>query len=491
MRRRAGCVIGIDAGTQGARAVAVDDDGRIVASAARAYIGAVVDLPPPLAEQRADAWWDACAECLRELASSVGPTTIGAIAVASTSGTFVPVDSAGQPLRPAIMYNDGRAGEELTCEVQAAGASLAAKLGYRFAPAFALPKMLWLRKKEPSVFERAWKLLHAADFIAGKLTGRFDVTDSSNALKSGYDLVELRWPRFIEERLGIPLAKLPDVLTPGEAVGSVTGAAARETGLAAGTPVVAGLTDGTASFIASGASAPGDWCSTLGTTLVLRGIAGELVRDPHGRFYSHRHPDGWWLPGGASNVGGECLATLYADQDLAALDCAAAEHLPTDLVVYPLVRTGERAPFVSDAAKGFVLGEPGCEAQLYAAYLEGVALVEQWCYSELAALGAPLGDTVRATGGGARSDVWCQLRANVLGRAIVRPVVTGAAFGAAIVADSCASDCGVADSARRLVRAERLFEPEEANHAVYRAKLSVLISECQERGYLPERCGGV
>jgi len=478
------CAVGVDVGTQGVRVVVVGTDGSVVAEASRAFgPDCEVHLPPPMSEQRPEAWWTATAECLRQALSATPAAAVAAVSVDSTSGTFLPIDRAGTPLRPAIMYNDGRADEDLTAEVQDAGAELQRKLGYRFPPTFSLPKMVWLVRNEPEVVARAWKLVHAADWIVGKLCGRFDVTDISNCLKSGIDLVDVRWPSFIEDRLGVPLGKLPDVVMPGEPLGRVTATASRETGLAEGTGIVAGASDGTASFIASGACAPGDWNSTLGTTLAMRGVSEGLLTDPLGRYYSHRHPDGHWLPGGASNVGGECLALLFAGRDLPELDRAAEALLPTRLVVYPLVRRGERAPFVSSSAEGFVLGQPSSEEELYAAYLEGVALVERWCYDSLRDLGARVVGPVRATGGGSASDVWLRIRASALETPLIVPRVSGAAMGAAILAASRTLFGGLAEAGASMVRVARSVEPDRRLAPSLADRTAKLKAECAARGY--------
>jgi len=478
------CVVGVDVGTQGVRAVAVAPDGSVVAEASRAFgPDCEVALSPPLSEQHPEAWWAAAAECLREVVSAAPDAAIEAIAVDSTSGTFFPIDRAGTPLRPAIMYNDGRAGEDITAEVRAAGAELQRKLGYRFPPSFSLPKMVWLARNEPDLLARAWKLVHAADWIVGKLCGRFDVTDISNSLKSGVDLVDLRWPRFIEDDLGVPLSKLPDVAMPGECVGEVTPQGALDTGLPETAAVVAGASDGTASFIASGACRPGDWNSTLGTTLAVRGVSEGLLADPLGRYYSHRHPDGHWLPGGASNVGGECLARLFPGRDLRGLDRATEALLPTGLVVYPLVRRGERAPFVSSSAEGFMLGEPSSEEELYAAYLEGVALIERWCYDSLSDLGASIAGPVRATGGASASNVWLRIRASALGRPLIVPGVSGAAMGSAILAASRTLFGGLAQAAASMVQAARSIEPDPRLTSSLGDRTAKLKAECGARGY--------
>ena len=310
-------VLGLDVGTQGARALVCDGEGNVLAQAAEDFESPkYIDLiPPGHAEQDPADWWNAASACLRRVTDELrhagqSPQAIKAIAVDSTSGTIVPLDKSGRPLRPAIMYNDTRAVAEAD-ECNSAGNALTDKLGYKFASSFALPKILWLKRNEPQIFEQTACFSHAADYIVSRLTGNFRISDTSNALKTGYDPIDRRWPEFISSALGFPTHMLPQVIGPGLTIGKVSERCAQETGLAPGTPVVAGVTDGTAGFLASGAVKVGDWNSTIGTTLVLRGVSTKLVKDPQGRIYCHAHPQGNWLPGGASNVGAECLAKLF------------------------------------------------------------------------------------------------------------------------------------------------------------------------------------
>ena len=449
------CVIGVDVGTGGARALAVDAAGAVLAAASLRFSDpAGPALPPGWSEQDPEMWWGAARACLSEVAARVDAGTVRALAVTSTSGTVVAVDAAGQPLRPALMYNDARAVEEASL-AQDAGRAQAENLGYAFQASFALPKILWLRRHEPGVFERAACFLHAADFLLLRLTGELGLSDSSNALKTGYDLSGLSWPLWIEQALGIPLAKLPRVAAPGEPVAALSAGGAAATGLRAGTSVAAGATDGTAAFLASGAVAPGDWNSTLGTTLVLRGVSRDLVRDPAGRIYCHRHPEGYWLPGGASSTGGEWLESRFPGADWPALDRRALDLSPTPLAVYPLVRRGERLPFVDPVAEGFVEAPEGCAADLlYAGHLEGTACVERWILEVMESLGVPVGERICVTGGGARSREWLQIRADLLGRTLARPRVVDAAFGAALLAAARTLHPSLSAAARAMVRPE-------------------------------------
>ncbi len=324
----------------------------------------------------------------------------------------------------------------------------------------------------------AARICHAADFLVGRLTGHYDVSDTSNVLKTGYDVAEGRWPAFFAD-LGVPLAKLPRVVRPGEPVGRVCTEAARRTGLSRLAIVVAGATDGTAGFLASGACEVGQWCSTLGTTLVLRGVSRTLLRDPLGRVYSHAHPEGYWLPGAASNVGGEVLEVRFKGRNLAALDAQVADHLPNKLLLYPLARMGERFPFVDPKAQGFVRGKASSRAELYAACLEAVAFVERWGYEVMAGLGAQIADTICASGGAVASGVWLQLRANVLGRPIRVAADAHSAKGAALLAAASAMG-SLREAVARMVRFERTIVPHLHLRSYFDAKYARFRDACAE-----------
>ncbi len=500
--------LGLDIGTQGARALVyiaptrAGKAGNIVRVDQPFPSGTVPpNLPSGYAEQAPAGWWQAAVTCLRQVTAQVPSETIQALSVTSTSGTLCLLDADGEPLLPALMYNDARAGEE-AAEVQAAGSDLSVRLGYRFNSSFALVKLLWLARHRPDLVDRARYITHAADFLVGRLSGVYDVTDYSNALKTGYDvslrqeqtLADRQWPDFISKKLNLPADKLPRVIPPGEVIGAVNTQAADVTGLQPGTLVVAGMTDGCTAQFSSGAVSPGDWNSTLGTTLVVKGVTSSLLTDPAGRIYSHRHPDGYWLPGGASNVGGEILATRFPDADLAALDERAAKLSPTESIAYPLTRRGERFPFVQPDAEGFILpftsepgnitaGQPIEPEMLYTAYLEGVAYLERLAYETLEELGATVGDVLRVAGGGARSNVWLQIRADVLNRELQRPVETSAAMGAAILAASRTYG-GVIPAARIMVQAECSIQPRPALVEQYNERYQRFRAACTERGYL-------
>jgi xylulokinase len=412
-----------------------------------------------------------------------GAEDIRAVAVAGTSGTVLPVDVRGEPNHNALMYNDSRSKDVLP-DVRRAAALQEARLGYAIKSSFSLPKLVWLCRNVPGLLERTARFVHATDYIVGCLTGEFGVTDHNNALKTGFDLIAYRWPSFIERDLHLPISRLPRVIPPGEPIASLSQEASESTGLSTRTQVVAGMTDGTAAQLASGATRVGSWNSILGTTLVIKGISETLINDPLGRFYSHLHPQKKWMPGGASNTGAEWIEGHYPGENPGRLDRMAEKYLPTNLTAYPLVRRGERFPFVNPGAEGFLDGEPTDKLEGYAAKLEGLAYLERLAYDSLESLGAPISDKVYVTGGGARSDLWLHVRATVLKRQMARPRVGETAMGAAILAASRALFENLDQASLSMVQIAEQIDPDRKWESAYQSGYERFLAACRRRGYL-------
>jgi len=480
---------GIDVGTQGARCALVRADGQVLGQGESTFDARTAALPDGQSEQEPGAWTSAVKDAVGRARSSLDQRPpfadrVAAVSVTGTSGTVCALDADHRPIVPALMYNDSRSAREAE-QVQRAGREVTARLGYRFGASFALPKVLWLKRRRPEVYARCALFLSPTDYIIGWLTGSWPRTDQTNALKWGYDLIEDRWPDFIERDLGIARALLPAVQKPGTEAGRVTPDRARELGLPSGTPVAAGMTDGCASQVASGAVAPGQYNTTIGTTMVIKGVSDHLLLDPMGRIYCHRHPAGWWLPGGASNTGAECLAVEFGPAETESRSARALDHSPSDLVAYPLVGKGERFPFRAPQAERFLIGEPRGRDDLFAAYLEGVACLERLAYDTLDDLGARVGQTILSAGGGSRSDAWLQIRADTLNKRVARPAAAGAALGAAIVAASMEEYTNLTEAVHAMVRIEREVEPRPSLTGAYAAKYERFRQECVNRGYLP------
>jgi sugar (pentulose or hexulose) kinase len=474
-----GAWLGVDLGTQSVRALAVSPSGGVLAKAARPLASR---RDGPRHEQDPEQWWSALTEACRATTAALGSLPMAGVAVCGTSGTIVLVDAAGDPLSPGLMYDDARAGEEAV-RVNEVGAAVWEALGYRIQRSWALPKLCWLLREHGDLAPEA-RLAHQVDFVTRRLIGEQVPADSSHALKTGYDLLRDAWPDEVMAELGVPEGMLPRVVRPGTQLGVVGRSGAQATGIPAGTPVIAGMTDGCAAQLAAGALSVGHWNSVLGTTLVLKGVAAELIRDPHGALYSHRSPDGRWLPGGASSVGAGVLSERFPGRSLAALDRRAAEHEPASALVYPLVSRGERFPFAVPEAEGFVLGEPSSEVDLFAGLLQGVAYVERLCFDYLDHLGAPIDGELRLTGGATRSRYWCQLRADVLGRDTRLLEEPEPAFGMALLAAAAERELALADTAEEMVHVREVFEPRADRAERFREPYLRLVSELERRGWL-------
>jgi sugar (pentulose or hexulose) kinase len=478
--------IGLDLGTGGVRALAVETSGRVVAQAS---VGLATSRPTQVEEgheQDPLDWWEASCRALSGLvqqlnAAGVALQALRALAIDGTSGTLVCLDEQRRPLCPALMYNDGRARTQALQVTDLAG-DFCARLGYRFEASFALAKIVWIQQRTPDIFARTVRFAHQADYIQGNLTGEDGIADYSNALKTGYDLEKESWPQWLDQLPGVS-ERLPQVVAPGVQVGQICSAAARQTGLPAGLAVVSGATDATAACLASGAHRPGDCNTTLGTTLVFKSISRQLARHAEGLVYSHKLPGGYWLPGAASNTGGEWIGELFPGEDFRSLDARAQGLLPNHYVAYPLVRPGERFPFIAPAARGFCLPEPESASERYAAYLQGVALVERLGYQVLEEATATSVEAVFSTGGGSRSDVWIQCRANATGRTMQRPVSPESAFGSAILAAAAADYGDLWSAVQGMVQIEKTFEPDPATASHYGELFDRFCAEIRQRGY--------
>jgi sugar (pentulose or hexulose) kinase len=476
--------LGIDLGTSGCRTAAVDDAGTLLASADRPLLS--FRPQPGYHEQDPEAWKTAVAEACRATLAQLDQRPIAGVALCGTSGTLLLGDRQGQPRTAAIMYDDTRAAARLPAITQA-WAAVAERNAYRVQPTWGLPKLAWLLDQLDE--QEDARLYHCPDLIASWLVGEATATDTSHALKTGYDLVGQRWPEAEFEAVGIPLSVLPPVVRPGSLLGHVCGAAAEDSGLAVGTPILAGMTDGCASQLASGTLRPGQWNSALGTTFVLKGVSQDLLHDPAGAVYSHANPDGGWLPGGASNSGAGALATEFPNKDLGAMDRASAARGPTQVVRYPLTAPGERFPFVRPDAEPFQLGQARDDVEAFSAILQGFAFVERLSLAYVHALGADINGSLSFTGGATRSGWWTQVRADVLGREVRLPRHAESAVGMAILA--AAGSKSVAEAADRMVRVDRVVEPRAECTAAYQPIYCRMVDELERREYISSRLAAV
>jgi len=417
-----GLFLGIDLGTSGCRGCAIDREGR-----PRAWARTVWTPPEPRDgryEQDPEYWWQGVVATVAEIHGQL-QAPVEAISVDGTSGTLVVTDDAGRPLIPAVLYSDRRAATQAQRIAEVAPATSGAH-----GASSSLAKLLWLQDHERLV--PAARVLSQADWIAGRMCGRFDISDENNSLKLGYDPIERRWPTWIA-RLGVPERRLPRVQPPGSRLGTIARDQAAVLGLPTDAMVVSGTTDSIAAFIATGAGEPGDAVTSLGSTLAVKVVSERPVSAPDYGVYSHRLGERW-LAGGASNSGGAILLQHFSDEAIDAMTPQLEPDAPTGLHYYPLPGPGERFPVAEPGMAPRMEPRPEDPLTFFQALLEGIAAVERLAYERLADLGCPYPRVVYSVGGGATNPAFNEIRRQRLNTSVRVPEHTEAAYGSALLA---------------------------------------------------------
>ncbi|MEN8133157.1 MAG: FGGY-family carbohydrate kinase [Pseudomonadota bacterium] len=414
--------IGIDLGTSGIRVCAIDSERKIHSSHS-------VDLPTPPTmgarfEQHPTLWWEALTKSLHGLIENIPAKDVAAIAIDGTSGSILLSDNDGNPIGPALMYRDARATAEAALISKLAPPESAAH-----GPSSGLAKLLWLSNHTESSFDR---VLNQADWIMGRLSGNYGISDENNCLKLGYDPIRRCWPEWIKD-LSLEPRRLPRVYPIGQSQLSIDRDIADRFGLPDSTRIVTGTTDSIAALLATGARAPADAVTSLGSTLVLKVISTRPVFAPEYGIYSHRLGD-LWLAGGASNSGGAVLRQYFTQQQLRAMTPELHPDRPTGLDYYPLTATGERFPQANPGLRPRLSPRPSDPVRFFQGMLEGIAEIEKQGYQKLWSLGAPYPRTVRSVGGGAANIAWTKIRQRRLEIDIISAEHPEAAYGAALLA---------------------------------------------------------
>ena len=429
--------LGMDIGTSGVKAVLVSEAGAIVATAAREL---ALSHPAPLwSEQDPDAWVEAAIGAVDDLAAS-HPREValaGGIGLSGQMHGATLLGEDGRPLRPAILWNDGRSHAECA-KLERRCPSLHAIAGNLAMPGFTAPKLLWVAGHEPEIFRRVAKVLLPKAYVRYRLTGEMveDMSDAAGTL--WLDVGQRRWSALLLHATGLDLHHMPRLVEGSEVSAVLAPEYAQRWGMATDVVVAGGAGDNAASAIGLGAIAPGDAFLSLGTSGVVFRVTDRFAPAPASAVHAFCHA----LPGLWHQMG----VMLSAAASLAWLSGVMAT--PTAALLAPLGETvdgpspirflpyldGERTPHNDAAASGAFIGLRGASGrdQIVQAVLEGVAFAAR---DNLAALGnasSPISE-VDLVGGGSRSPLWAQICADVLGIPVhrVEEGEVGAALGAA------------------------------------------------------------
>jgi xylulokinase len=469
-------LLGLDIGTSGGRAILFDLEGSPVGQASRAWSP---NLPrPEWAELDAEAVWKATLVLLQELAAQAQMARVAGVGISAQLTTLC-LDATGSPVLPAFPWLDRRAAAEAgEIEAEAGRERLARITGRRAAPERPAAICRWVQRHEPGAWSRVASVCTVKDFLVLRLTGRL-ATDEPNASYSLlFDVAKRQWDADLSRLVDVQPSRLPDALPSPAVVGTVQATAAREAGLPVGIPVVAGGPDGTLAALAAGLTRSGIAADVAGTTDVVFACLDRPRMDPSGGVVTNVHAcPGRWLLGGPTTTTGGTL-TWFAESavgttDVSALYQEAAEVPPgaDGLVCLPAL-AGERTPIWDPKARGAFVGLTlgHRRGHLVRAILEGGACVVRRVVEAIVAMGERV-EEVRLVGGAAQSDLWTQIRADILGLPIRRmPVREASALGAAILA---AVGAGlfpdVASAVEKMSGVGELIQPKAEVHARYDA----------------------
>ena len=450
-------LLGLDISTTGAKALLIDAAGAVIGSATTPL---TLSTPRPLwSEQNPADWWAGMAASIRQLLAEQGVAgeSIAAIGLTGQMHGLVLLDESGQVLRPAILWNDGRT--QAQCDEMRARlgrARLIQITGNDALTGFTAPKVLWVQQNEPGVYAQARHILLPKDYLRFKLTGDYAMDKADGAGTILFDLRARDWSPEVLAALNIPAEWLPPTFEGPEVTGVVSVAAAAETGLLAGTPVVGGGGDQAAQAVGVGAVEPGVIALTLGTSGVVFATTPSALVEPAGRLHAFCHavPGRWHFMGvmlsaaGSSQWYRDALAPGVSFDGLIA---EATNVLPGSegLLFLPYL-SGERTPHPDPLARGAWVGLTirHSRPHLTRAVLEGVAFGIKDSFTLIQGAGLGGIEQVRVSGGGAKSALWRQIMADVLGAELVTVNTTeGAAYGAALLAAVGAGFYGTVDEA--------------------------------------------
>ena len=411
--------LGIDIGTSGVRAVLMNSKFDVLAQSSSLMSNFGSNYRNPTV------WWKSLESALEQLRIEVHEkwSQVAGICVDGTSGTMLALNNKFEPIGDALMYNDPVEDPVILKQIR----QYAARESAAHGATSGLAKLMKLQE-----LNGCHRALHQADWVLGKFIGEYRWSDENNSLKTGYDPILREWPNWISQTKA-RRELLPNPKEPGQVTGEIDQKIADQFGLSKDIKIVSGTTDGCAAFLATGASEIGDGVTSLGSTLVVKILSDQPVFAPEYGIYSHRIGD-QWLPGGASNTGGNVLTHFFSDEELLKLSRNIDPETTVNLDYYPLLKPGERFPINDPSFPPRLEPRPTDDQTFLHGLLLGMSAVEALAYNRLNELGGPVLKSLRTVGGGSKNSVWTALRQKQLPIQMQSVASDQAAAGAARLA---------------------------------------------------------
>lgn len=467
--------VGIDVSTTASKALVIDMQGNVIASQSHPH---GLSTPRPLwSEQDPDDWWKATSQALRDITAKVPAERIAAIGLTGQMHGLTTLDEAGRPLRPAILWNDGRSGPQCQHLTEQIGAQkLWTIIGGRLQSSFTVTKLVWLRENEPEIYRQIRHILLPKDYARYKLSGAFvcDVADGSGI--SLMDIAKRTWSDELLAAWDIPRSILPELCESIDVSARVSEEAAAQTGLKAGTPIVGGAGDQPAGGVGNGIVEPGQVSLTVGTSGVAFVSARTYQPQPNGalQHFCHAIPGAWFYMGVVLSAGGSYrwfIDELAQGKSYDELDrMAAGVPRGSGGLLFAPYLTGERNPHPDPLARGAFVGltlRHGL-AHMTRSVMEGVAFGMRDNVELLRELGLKPSEAVIG-GGAANSPIWRQMMTDIMGIPLYTVNTTeGAALGAAILAAvGVGAYPDVPTACKEIVRKETITDPDPTGVAEY------------------------
>ena len=469
--------IGVDLGTSAVKLLLVDGEGAILNTVTREY--PLIFPQPGWSEQDPAEWWRACTEGIKALLEGFDATKVAGIGCGGQMHGLVVLDEGDEIIRPAILWNDGRTGEEVDYLNNTIGKAKISALTANIAFAgFTAPKLLWMKKNEPELFARIAKIMLPKDYVNYRLTGvhACDYSDASGILL--LDVKNRTWSKEMLEICSVKEEQLPKLFESYDVIGEVSPDVAAKLGLPEHVKVIAGAGDNAAAAVGTGTVTDGACNISLGTSGTIFIASDRFGVDPHNALHAFAHASGGWHLMGVVLSAASCNK-WFCDEILKTKDYAAEqtpitdEKLGRNNVFFLPYLMGERSPINDIDARGTFIGltMDTSRADMVQAVLEGVAFAIRDSFEVAKALGLDI-QASKLCGGGGKSPLWRRIMANVLGIRIEIPSAEeGPGYGGAMLAMvGCGAYESVQACAAALVTTASVVEPDPEITARYEAQ---------------------